>query len=96
MADPTSRPGAGRPRHPTREGWRRQCTAAEPRLAEIVDTYRRLGFEVLLVPVLEECAAEGSAGACTACFEAGGDPARYQVVYTRPGGAGRGSLEELF
>ncbi len=58
----------------------------EPRLSEAVELYRSLGFEVLLVPVLEACASEGGEGSCTACFGADADPDRFKVVYTRPGG----------
>jgi hypothetical protein len=65
-------------------GWRRQNVASEPRLSEAVELYRSLGHDVLLVPVLQECAAEGSAESCTACFGAEEDGERYQVIYTRP------------
>jgi hypothetical protein len=65
-------------------GWTRKNVASEPRLGEAVEMYRSLGFEVLLVPVLEECAAEGSEGRCTTCFGADENPDRYKVVYTRP------------
>lgn len=78
------------------EGWQRQSVASEPRLSEVVRTYEGLGFEVLLVPVLDQCEAEGGAGACTACFSADDDPNRYQVIYTRPRGGGQDPLEELF
>lgn len=77
------------------EGWRRRCVASPPRLSEAVETYRQLGFEVLLVPVLQECAAEGGAGACTACFEADDDPDRSQVIYTRRKAGGTDELEAL-
>ena len=43
-----------------------------------------MGFEVRLIPVLEECAADGGTGSCTACFSADEDPDRYRVIYTRP------------
>lgn len=71
-----------------REGWRRQSVASEPRLSEAVELYESLGFEVLAVPVLEECGEEGSAGACTACFGADQDPGRFKVIYTRPRAGG--------
>lgn len=66
------------------EGWTRQNVASEPRLGEAVELYESLGFDVLLVPVLAECAADGGAGRCTACFGADENPDRYRVVYTRP------------
>ncbi|GAB4287333.1 MAG: hypothetical protein Kow0092_40380 [Deferrisomatales bacterium] len=68
------------------EGWTRRSVASEPRLSEAVRTYESLGFEVLLVPVAAECAAEGREGTCTACFDADDDPERYRVIYTRPAG----------
>lgn len=75
------------------EGWRRRNVATEPRLGEAIEMYRGLGQEVLLVPVLSECAAEGRAGSCTACFTADEDPDRYQVIYTRPAKGGGGKDE---
>ncbi len=68
------------------EGWHRQSVLSEPRLSEAVELYESLGFEVLLIPVREECAADGQAGTCTACFGADEDPDRFKVVYTRPAG----------
>lgn len=84
------------PRGLRAQGWQRRNVAAEPQLGEAVALYRSLGHEVLLVPVLAECAAEGDAGSCTACFGADGDPERYQVIYTRPAGDAGGGAEELF
>jgi hypothetical protein len=69
---------------PSTEGWQRQSVASEPRLSEVVELYESLGFDVLLVPVLEECCSEGADGTCTACFGADEDPSRFQVIYTRP------------
>ncbi|MBI5018100.1 MAG: hypothetical protein HZB55_21760 [Deltaproteobacteria bacterium] len=76
------------------EGWTRQNVASEPRLSEAVETYESLGFEVLLVPVLQECASEGEAGRCTACFGADENPDRYQVIYTRRRASAAGRGEE--
>jgi len=59
-----------------REGWERRTIASKPRLAEIVSTYRQLGFEVRVVP-LELDHLEG----CNECFK--GDVDGYQVIYTR-------------
>ncbi|MBI5441368.1 MAG: hypothetical protein HY900_09180 [Deltaproteobacteria bacterium] len=72
------------------EGWQRQSVLSEPRLSEAVELYESLGFEVRLVPVLDEGAAEGQGGACVSCFGADGDPGRFQVVYTRPRTGGTG------
>ena len=71
------------PKNLIAEGWIRQSVASEPRLGEAVELYESLGFEVLLIPVLSECASEGGAGTCTACFGADENPDRYKVIYTR-------------
>ncbi len=65
------------------EGWERQHVDCDPRLSEAVETYKSLGFEVLLVPVLAVCASEGQEGTCKTCFEADADPDKYKVIYTR-------------
>ena len=69
---------------PSTEGWQRQSVASEPRLSEAVELYESLGFEILLVPVLQECSSGGAEGTCTACFGADEDPERLKVIYTRP------------
>jgi hypothetical protein len=48
-----------------RQGWKRQTTIGEPRLSELVETYRSLGYEVHVV----EHRVEGEG--CGTCFEAG-------------------------
>ena len=59
------------------QGWHRRSILNEPRLSEVVATYRELGLEVKLVD-LDPAACDG----CTTCFE-GGEPGRFKVVYTR-------------
>jgi hypothetical protein len=62
------------------QGWTRQTVTNEPRLSEVVELYRSLGFEVRLEPI------EPSAGndqGCDACFQGAADA--FRVVYTRPG-----------
>jgi hypothetical protein len=76
------------------EGWQRRSVASEPRLGEAAAAYRSLGYEVRLVPVLQEGAGEGAA--CTVCLEAGDDPHRYQVIYTRKGAGAPDEAGELF
>lgn len=61
-----------------REGWRRQTTIGEPRLSEIVDTYKTMGYEVHV----ESWQTDGDD--CTTCLD--DDQARGKVlgtVYTR-------------
>jgi hypothetical protein len=59
-----------------KEGWEKRFTIDEPRLSEMVEQYRELGFEVLLKPV------DMSSEDCTSCISAFHD--RYRTIYTRP------------
>lgn len=60
------------------EGWTRRTTIDEPRLSELVELYRELGFEVQLRPL-----APGELGQeCAECMLS--DPERYRTIYTRP------------
>ena len=74
-----------------RKGWERRSILDEPRLSEVVETYRGLGLEVLLRDL-----EPGSAEACTVCTD--GAPGRYRVVYTRPtsGGVASAGSSDLF
>jgi hypothetical protein len=67
-----------------KEGWVRQFVASEPRLSEMVATYRSIGFEVRLEQVLTgKDAKEDECKECRICFE--GEPKeKYMVIYTRP------------
>jgi hypothetical protein len=47
----------------------------EPRLSEMAEQYKELGFEVLLEPV------DPSSEECTVCITS--SPDRYQTIYTR-------------
>jgi hypothetical protein len=73
-----------------RAGWEKRFVACEPRLSEMVDMYREIGFEVHLepLPAREDPRAEEGASCeekgCTACFDA--DPERYRVIFTRHAG----------
>ena len=58
-----------------KEGWEKRFTIDEPRLSEMVEQYKELGFEVLLEPV------DLSSEECTNCIAA--DPQRYKTIYTR-------------
>ena len=57
------------------QGWEKRFTIDEPRLAEMVEQYKGLGFEVLLEPV------DLSSEECTSCIAV--DPKRYKTIYTR-------------
>ena len=57
------------------QGWEKRFTIDEPRLSEMVEQYKELGFEVLLEPV------DLSSEECTSCIAV--DPTRYKTIYTR-------------
>jgi hypothetical protein len=59
-----------------KEDWEKRFTIDEPRLSEMVDQYKELGFEVLLEPV------DTSSEECVSCIKAFSD--RYKTIYTRP------------
>jgi hypothetical protein len=60
-----------------KEGWLRRTTIDEPRLSEIVEEYKLLGFEVCLEPVkLEELDED-----CRKCY--GNQIEKLKTVYVR-------------
>ena len=75
------------------EGWIKQTTIGEPRLTEIVDNYRLLGYEVHVVEHREE-----SGDGCNTCFTAGAEMGQvYGDVYIRKAKGGRRAADdELF
>ena len=62
------------------EGWAKQFTASGERLAEALENYRQLGFEVKTVPFKEL-----GCGDCTICFDDEND--RSVMIFTRKTGA---------
>lgn len=58
------------------EGWERQNTLDEPRLSEVAEMYREIGFEVRIEPF----DPEGESG-CTECMKASAE--KYKTIYTR-------------
>jgi hypothetical protein len=74
-----------------KDGWVRQTIIGEPRLSEIVQNYKAMGFEVHV----EEFKTEGDSG-CTTCFDAGqGMGFMYGTVYVRKRSEPAGE-DELF
>lgn len=75
------------------EGWIKQTTIGEPRLSEIVENYRTLGYEVHVVEHREE-----SADGCNTCFTAGAEMGQvYGDLYIRKGKGGKPAADdELF
>lgn len=70
--------GAGREAELLAQGWTRQTTIGEPRLSEVVETYRSLGYDVEVI----EHRSVGDA--CGVCFEAGAaQGAVYGDIYLR-------------
>jgi hypothetical protein len=60
-----------------KEGWEKRFTIDEPRLSEMVEQYKELGFDVLLEPV------DLSSEECTTCLKIPGFTQRYKTIYTR-------------
>ena len=58
-----------------KQGWEKRFTVDEPRLSEMAEQYKELGFEVLLEPV------DTSSEECMTCITAARD--RYKTIYTR-------------
>jgi hypothetical protein len=60
-----------------KQGWIKRTTIGEPRLSEIVEEYKALGFDVHLEPVnLDEMDEE-----CRRCY--GKDADKFKTVYVR-------------
>ncbi len=83
--------GAGRAAELRAQGFTRQTTIGEPRLSELVATYRALGYEVEVI----EHRAEGDD--CGACFEAGKEAGLvYGDIYLRKKPGAAPAEDELF
>jgi len=80
--------GTGKNEEMEREGWIKRSILDEPRLTEVAEMYRSIGFEVAVLP-LELNSMEG----CTSCLD--GSIGRYCVVYTRDR-EGAGHEDDLF
>ncbi|UCC79617.1 MAG: hypothetical protein JSW64_15355 [Candidatus Zixiibacteriota bacterium] len=69
------------------KGWEPRFSASGPRLAEAIENYKSLGYEVKTIPV-KELVAEG----CKICFEDESDDSA--MIFTR--GSGSSEDDELF
>jgi hypothetical protein len=58
------------------QGWERQVTLDEPRLSEVVEMYREIGFDVRIAPFDPD-----SESGCMECMQSSAE--RYQTIYTR-------------
>jgi len=65
------------PKAPELDGWEARFIGSEPRLGEVADMYREIGFEVILSPFV----SDNCDGCCTTCF--GGPADQTMVVYTK-------------
>jgi hypothetical protein len=75
------------------QGWIKQTTIGEPRLSEIVENYKQLGYEVYVV----EHPAEASGDSCNTCFTAGAEMGQvYGDIYLRKSGSPKRREEDLF
>lgn len=66
------------------QGWEKRFIACEPRLSEMVELYKEIGFEVLTLPLPEEneMDKEGcSEKDCNVCFQQNRE--KYRIIYTR-------------
>ena len=72
-------------------GWAKQTTIGEPRLSELVENYRALGYEVEVV----EHRTEGDS--CGTCFDAGREMGQtYGDIWLRKKPGARSEPDELF
>jgi len=73
------------------DGWQRLSTLAEPRLTEMAQNYRALGYQVEIREVQKSQSSN-----CTTCFESGQSMGRvYGTLYIRRAGNERAD-NELF
>ena len=73
------------------QGWVKKTTIGEPRLSEIVENYRNMGYEVHVV----EHPVEETGDSCNTCFSAGAEAGKmYGDVYVR--GKAKPLEDELF
>jgi len=61
------------------EGWEARFIGQDPRLSEVVEMYREIGYEVRV----EEFSSSGCDSCCKPCFDDA--PVPHLVVYTRQG-----------
>lgn len=74
-------------------GWIKQTTLGEPRLSEIVENYRDMGYEVHVI----EHPVEVSGGDCNSCFSVdAGIGKMYGDIYVRLRGNAKPLEDSLF
>jgi hypothetical protein len=74
-----------------RDGWEKKTTLGEPRLTELAENYRSLGWEVHV----ERYTADGQS--CNTCFDAGDELGQiHGVIYARKAQGRAQPEDELF
>jgi len=80
---PLKRLAVGREGELLAQGWVKQTTIGEPRLSEIAENYRQLGYEVQVIEHPLETGGDG----CNTCFTAGAEIGQVTGdLYLRKGG----------
>ncbi|MBI4291550.1 MAG: hypothetical protein HY661_08735 [Betaproteobacteria bacterium] len=73
------------------QGWTKQTTIGEPRLSELVENYKALGYEV---EVVEQ---RGETDGCGICFDAGGEMGVYYAdIWLRKKAGAKSEQDDLF
>lgn len=82
-----------------REGWILRTTIGEPRLSELVENYKSMGYEVHVEYFGDATQSSADGQGCTTCFDAADrsdEKQRWGSVYVRPGKPGANGDDDLF
>ncbi|MCS7281560.1 MAG: hypothetical protein NZ583_08095 [Desulfobacterota bacterium] len=67
------------------QGWEKRMIACEPKLSELVELYKEIGFEVHLEPLPDvekfDSSSLDSDEECLLCYEQNRD--KYRIIFTR-------------
>jgi hypothetical protein len=75
------------------QGWIKQTTIGEPRLSEIVENYRNMGYEVVVI----EHPAEASGDSCNSCFAGSAEVGEVNGdIFIRAGSSAKPLENDLF
>ena len=76
------------------EGWILRTTIGEPRLSEVVENYRAMGYEVHVEPfITSHAAAADGESSCTVCYDDASAGQAWGSVYVRQGRSAGAGLE---
>ena len=76
------------------EGWILRTTIGEPRLSEVVENYRAMGYEVHVEPfATSHAAAADGESSCTVCYDDASAGQAWGSVYVRQGRSEGSGLE---